>query len=80
MPCSSSRLTRICTGWPVFFASSAGMMSVTDPVPLLPYPPPQYSLMSTMSSGFRSSHRLTDITVCTVLCVERWMNSLPFCQ
>ncbi len=33
-----------------------------------------------MSSGFSSSQRTTDMTVCTVLCVDRWMCSLPFCQ
>ena len=24
--------------------------------------------------------RATEATVCTTLCVEQWMNSLPFCQ
>ena len=61
--CSSSRLRRIMTGVPVFFARSAGMMSVTDPVALLPYPPPQYSLMRTMSVGSRLSHRAIELTV-----------------
>ena len=68
------------TGVPVFFASSAGMMSVTDPVALLPYPPPQYSLMSTISVGSRLNHRAMELTVWMVLCVDRWMCSLPFCQ
>ena len=37
MECSSSRLMRIITGAPFsFFDRSAGIMSVTDPVPLLP--------------------------------------------
>ena len=36
--------------------------------------------MSTTFSGSMSSQRTTDMTVCTVLCVDRWMNSLPFCQ
>ena len=26
------------------------------------------------------SHRATDATVCTALCVEQCRNSLPFCQ
>ena len=39
------------------------MMSVTDPVALLPYPPPQYSLMSTMSVGSRLSHARSSCTV-----------------
>jgi hypothetical protein len=69
--CSSSRLIRIITGVPVFFARSAGMMSVTDPVALLPYPPPQYSLISTMFCGSRLSQRAIEFTVWIVLCVER---------
>jgi hypothetical protein len=39
------------TGAPVFFDSSAGTTTKTVPDPLLPKPPPVYSLMMTTSSG-----------------------------
>ena len=53
---------------------------VIVPVALLPNPPPVYSLMRTMSFGSRCSQRDIEPTVCTTLCVEQWMYSLPFCQ
>ena len=71
---------RIITGAFSFFDSSAGMTAVIVPVALLPKPPPVYWLMSTMSFGSRCSQRDMDPTVCTALCVEQWMYSLPFCQ
>ena len=75
-----SRLMRIITGALGFFDSSAGIIDVIVPVALLPKPPPVYSLMRTTSFGSRCSQRDTDPTVCTTLCVEQWMYSLPFCQ
>ena len=51
MKCSSSRLMRIITGAPVFFASSAGTATVCVPGILLPKPPPVYSLMTTTCVG-----------------------------
>ena len=51
MKVSSSRLMRIITGALGFFDSSAGMISETPPVTLLPNPPPVYSLMNTTLSG-----------------------------
>ena len=47
---------------------------------LLPNPPPVYSLMSTICSGGMPTQRATDAIVCTVLCVDACMYSLPFCQ
>src|SRR6185369_17000314 len=71
---------RIITGALNFFDSSAGMTEVIVPVALLPKPPPVYSLIKTTSFGSRCSQRDTDPTVCTTLCVEQCMYSLPFCQ
>src|SRR2546430_3852161 len=71
---------RIITGALSFFDSRAGIIDVIVPVALLPKPPPVYSLMSTTSFGSRCSQREIDPTVCTTLCVEQWMYSLPFCQ
>ncbi len=68
------------TGALAFFASSAGMIDVCVPVALLPNPPPVYWLMITTSFCSMWSHRATDATVCTTLCVEQCRNSLPFCQ
>ena len=56
------------------------MTPVIVPVALLPKPPPVYSLMTMTSFGSRWSQRANDATVCTTLCVEQWMYSLPFCQ
>ena len=42
---------RIITGAPAFFESRAGIAIDTAPAPLLPNPPPQYSLMRTMFDG-----------------------------
>src|SRR2546430_1509222 len=39
---------RIITGAPAFFDRSAGITIEMAPAPLLPNPPPQYSLTSTM--------------------------------
>ncbi len=50
------------------------------PAPLLPKPPPQYSLTSTMSSGSMPTQRAIGSTVRMTLCVEPFRNSLPFCQ
>ena len=67
MKCSSSRVMRIMTGALAFFDRSAGMIIETPPVTLLPNPPPVYSLMNTILSGSRCSHRATAGTVCAVL-------------
>ena len=81
MKCSSSRVMRIITGALAFFESSAGIAIEMAPGILLPKPPPVYSLMmhDLVRRAARSSARPT-ATVCTVLCVEPWRNSLPFCQ
>ena len=71
MKCSSSRLMRIITGAPIFFARSAGTATVCVPGILLPKPPPVYSLMSTTCSGRMPTHRATEATVRTTLCVEQ---------
>ena len=47
---SSSRVMRIITGCPVFFASSAGIISCTYAGFLPPNAPPVYSLMTTRSA------------------------------
>ena len=47
MYCSSSRVMRIITGALAFFDSSAATAVKTDDEPLLPKPPPVYSLMMT---------------------------------
>jgi hypothetical protein len=71
---------RIITGAPVFFDNSAGITIDTAPPPLLPKPPPQYSLTSTMSAAFILSHPASGSRVRATLCVDPWRNSLPFCQ
>ena len=73
MYCSCSRVMRIITGAPVFFASSAGTTTNTVPDPLLPNPPPVYSLMMTTSSGLMPTHRATAPIVRIVLWVEQCM-------
>ena len=72
MKCSSSRLMRIITGPPIFFASSAGTATVYVPGILLPNPPPVYSLMTTTCSGLMPTQRAADSTVRMTLCVEQW--------
>ena len=72
---------RIITGAPAFFDSSAGIAIDTAPPPLLPKPPPQYSLIRTMFDGVdaepagerieRPGRRSAS---------TRGDNSLPFCQ
>jgi hypothetical protein len=47
---------------------------------LLPKPPPQYSLISTMSTASIPSQFASGSTVRATLCVEPCRNSLPFCQ
>ena len=69
MKFSSSRVMRIMTGAPVFFARSAGITSVMSPVILLPNPPPVYSLINTTLLTSMPSHRAIAGTVCAVLCV-----------
>ena len=72
MKSSSSRLMRIITGRPVFFASSAGMAMLCAPGILLPKPPPVYSLMTTTSSGLIPVHCAAISTVWATLWVEQW--------
>ena len=71
---------RIITGAFNFFDSSAGMIEVIVPVALLPKPPPVYALIRTTSFWSRCIQREIEPTVWTVLCVEQWMYSFPFCQ
>ena len=52
----------------------------TAPAPLLPNPPPQYSLTSTMFDASMPSQFASGSMVRATLCVEPWRNSLPFCQ
>ena len=80
MACSSSRVIRIMTGALAFFDKSAATATKTDPEPLLPKPPPVYSLMMTTFSGGMPTHRATAPTVRMVLWVEQCIYSLPFCQ
>jgi hypothetical protein len=60
--------------------SSAGIAIDTAPPPLLPNPPPVYWQMSTTCVGSIPTQRAMLPCVCATLCVEAWMNSLPFCQ
>src|SRR6185295_4979307 len=48
--------------------------------PLLPKPPPQYSLISTMFAASIPSQFASGSMVRATLCVEPCRNSLPFCQ
>jgi hypothetical protein len=64
---------RIITGALAFFDSSAGIDIVTVPPPLLPKPPPVYSLMRTTCAGSMPHQRATFGSVCATLCVEQWM-------
>ena len=73
MYCSSSREMRIITGALTFFDRSAGMTVNTDDDPLLPKPPPVYSLMITTSFGSMPTQRATALIVRMVLCVEQCM-------
>ena len=54
---------RIITGAPVFFDKSAGIDIDTAPPPLLPNPPSQYSLMSTMLDASMPSQFASGSTV-----------------
>ena len=71
---------RIITGALAFFESSAGIDIETAPPPLLPKPPPVYSQISMTSDGSMPTQRAMLPRVCATLCVDAWMNSLPFCQ
>jgi hypothetical protein len=71
---------RIMHGALTFFDIKAGIAIEMAPGILLPKPPPVYSLISTMSFGSTPVHRASEPTVWTVLCVEPWRYSLPFCQ
>jgi hypothetical protein len=71
---------RIITGAFPFFESSAVTQVNTDEDPLLPNPPPVYSLMMTSFARSMPTQRATAAIVRMVLCVEQCMYSLPFCQ
>ena len=71
---------RIITGAPAFFARSAGTTMEIAPAPLLPKPPPQYSLTSTMFAASIPSQLASGSSVRATLCVDPCRNSLPFCQ
>ena len=71
---------RIITGALAFFDSSAGIAIDTAPPPLLPKPPPVYSLISTRSFGAMPHQRATASTERTTLWVEQCRCSLPCCQ
>ena len=71
---------RIITGAPAFLDSSAGTTIEIAPAPLLPKPPPQYSLTSTMFDASMPSQLARGSSVRATLCVEPWRYSFPFCQ
>jgi hypothetical protein len=71
---------RIITGAFALRESNAGIAIDTAPPPLLPNPPPVYSQIRTTCSGGMPTQRAMPSTVRCTLCVEAWMNSLPFCQ
>ncbi len=71
---------RIITGAPACFESNAGIALDTAPAPLLPNPPPVYSLISTIFDASIPSHAASGSTVRETLCVDPFRNSLPFCQ
>jgi hypothetical protein len=50
------------------------------PAPLLPNPPPQYSLTRTMFDASMPSQLASGSIVRATLCVEPCSYSLPFCQ
>jgi hypothetical protein len=64
---------RIMTGAFAFFESSAATAVNTEDDPLLPKPPPVYSLMITTLAGSMPTQRATALTVRIVLCVEQCM-------
>ena len=70
MKFSSCRLIRIMTGLPAFLDSSAGIPLWIEPEALLPKPPPQYSAMTTTSSGAALIPRAAGPWVLAVLCVD----------
>ena len=61
---------RIITGAPAFFDSSAGIAIEIAPAPLLPKPPPQYSLIRTMFDASMPSQLASGSSVRATLCVE----------
>ena len=71
---------RIITGAPAFFESSAGIAMNTEPPPLLPNPPPQNSLTSTMLFASTPTQAASGSTVRITLCVDPCRYSVPFCQ
>jgi hypothetical protein len=71
---------RIITGALAFFDNSAGIAIEIAPAPLLPNPPPVYSLMSTIFDASMLSHDASGSTVRATLCVEPWRYTLPFRQ
>src|SRR5215510_674573 len=77
---SSARLTRIITGLPNFLDMNAGMTMDGYAVPLEPKPPPQYSAISTTSSGFSPSICASVGSANDWLCSDACTKHLPFCQ
>ena len=73
MQVSSSRVMRIITGALAFFDSRAATAVNTEDDPLLPKPPPVYSLMITTLAGSMPTQRATALTVRIVLWVEQCM-------
>jgi hypothetical protein len=61
---------RIITGALAFFDSSAGIAMEMAPAPLLPNPPPAYSLISTTFEASMLSHDASGSTVRATLWVE----------
>ena len=61
---------RIITGAPVFFDNNAGITIEIAPAPLLPKPPPQYSLIRTMFEASMPSQPASGSRVLATLCVE----------
>src|SRR5260221_12989744 len=58
------------TGAPAFFDSSAGITIETAPAPLLPNPPPQYSLIKTTFDASMPSQPASGSTVRATLWVD----------
>ena len=77
---SSYRVMRSITGRLIFRDKSAGTCMIGLPEILLPKPPPQYSAINTTSSTSKSSCLASATRVRSVLCVEPWMYTFPFCQ
>ncbi len=71
---------RIITGLPIFFDISAGIAMTGYAFAFEPKPPPQYSAISTRSSGLMPMRPASVGTMNVWLCEEPCTKHLPFCQ